>query len=136
LEVVQYLVETGRANVNARAKNGDTPLHRATLTTRLAVTQYLVETCGANVNMVNKSGQSLDRSWYFWPRFVHENMDDFWKWAPMGGETRVENQHSLFEATYPARTYQKQDFMECVNVTHATYMLHQTYVFDLLFVVV
>jgi hypothetical protein len=70
----------------------------------------------------------FDRAWYFWNRFVNEQTDDFWKHAPLGGETRVEVQHEIFEPDYPARTFQKQDFMECVNVTHATYMLHQTYV--------
>jgi hypothetical protein len=46
----------------------------------------------------------------------------------MGGETRVEVQHEIFEPSYAARTFQRQDFLGRVNVTHATYMLHQTYV--------
>ena len=42
----------------------------------------------------------------------------------MGGETRPELQQTIFEPGYQQRTSFKQDFMECVDTTHATYMFH------------
>ena len=62
------------------------------------------------------------REHYFWPSVVHSGQTDFWKIAPMGGETRPEQQPIVFEPWYPRRTYQKQDFLECVSTTHTTFM--------------
>jgi hypothetical protein len=62
------------------------------------------------------------RPHYFWPSVVAAQQTDFWKQAPMGGETRPEQQPMVFEPWYPKRTYQKQDFLECVSTTHATFM--------------
>ena len=59
---------------------------------------------------------------YFWPTVVRAGQSDFWKRSPMGGETRPEQQPNVFEPWYPRRTYQKQDFLECVSTTHATFM--------------
>jgi len=42
----------------------------------------------------------------------------------MGGETRPEIQGEIFQPGYAAGTEYKQDFMQCVDVTHATYMFH------------
>jgi hypothetical protein len=43
----------------------------------------------------------------------------------MGGETRPEIQGEVFEESYPAGTVEnKQDFMLCVETTHATYIIH------------
>lgn len=43
----------------------------------------------------------------------------------MGGETRPEVQSTIFEPGYePGSTKYKQDFMQCVETTHATYILH------------
>jgi Malectin domain len=63
--------------------------------------------------------------WFFWPRLVSAGFTDFWKNSPMGGETRPELQGTIFEPSYvPAPDYAyKQDFMKCVETTHATYML-------------
>jgi hypothetical protein len=62
--------------------------------------------------------------WFFWPRVLSKGHDDFWKKAPMGGETRPEIQSTVFESGYPAGTRNHQDFNLCTEVTHATYMLH------------
>jgi hypothetical protein len=73
------------------------------------------------------------REHYFWPSVVHSRQADFWKRAPMGGETRPEQQPIVFEPWYPRRTYQKQDFLECVSTTHATFMyVTQTFCWVLL----
>jgi Malectin domain len=62
--------------------------------------------------------------WFFWPRLVSGGYTDFWKKGPMGGETRPEIQNDVFDPSYvPAPDYAyKQDFMQCVETTHATYM--------------
>jgi hypothetical protein len=65
------------------------------------------------------------QSWFFWPSVIQKGQTDFWKYAPMGGETRPEIQGEVFEESYPAGTVEnKQDFMLCVETTHATYMFH------------
>ena len=64
------------------------------------------------------------KSWYFWPRVLSSGVSDFWRTGPMGGETRPDIQDQVFEDSYPARTFQRQDFMECVEVTHSTYSFH------------
>jgi len=60
------------------------------------------------------------KGWFTWPQVVALGATDFWERAPMGGETRPELQDTIFEDSYPARTQNKQDFMECTEVTHAT----------------
>lgn len=65
-----------------------------------------------------------EESYFFWPRVVQYGHTNFWKKGAMGGETRPEVQHEVFDPTYRPRTPFKQNFMECVNVTHATYMFH------------
>jgi hypothetical protein len=61
---------------------------------------------------------------YFWPSVIKNGGADFWKRSVMGGETRPELQKEVFEPTYAARTFQKQSFMDCVNVTHTTYSMN------------
>jgi hypothetical protein len=63
--------------------------------------------------------------WYFWPKVLATGSAENWKSNVMGGETRPELQSTIFEATYQAgSTENKQDFMDCVMTTHATYMIH------------
>jgi hypothetical protein len=62
-------------------------------------------------------------SWYYWPSTVKSGQADYWKRGAMGGETGG-NQNTIFEPGFPARTRNQQDFMECVNVTHTTWMFH------------
>jgi len=63
-------------------------------------------------------------AWFFWPEVKAKGQEDFWRKAVMGGETRPEIQGEIFEDGYRAGTPNKQDFKKCVEVTHATYMLH------------
>jgi hypothetical protein len=63
--------------------------------------------------------------WFFWPSVEKAGQTQFWKKGAMGGETRPELQATIFEPGYqPGSDQYKQDFMKCVNVTHATYMFH------------
>jgi hypothetical protein len=63
-------------------------------------------------------------SWYFWPQLKSKDQTDFWKTSVMGGETRPELQEIIFRDDYPAGTENHQDFMLCVETTHASYILH------------
>jgi hypothetical protein len=62
--------------------------------------------------------------WFFYPRLQAAGYTDFWKRGVMGGETRPAIQATVFSPDYPAGTEYHQDFMECVNTTHATYMVN------------
>lgn len=64
------------------------------------------------------------QSWFFWPRVSKAGQTDFWKRGVMGGETYPQIQDEIFQGSYPARTKHKQDFMECVRTTHASFMIH------------
>jgi hypothetical protein len=65
------------------------------------------------------------KSYYFWSKVLSLGQQDFYKRAPMGGETRVEIADAVFDPSYPAKgAYEKQPFMLCVNTTKATYIFH------------
>lgn len=66
------------------------------------------------------------RDYYFWPDVVKQKQNDFWKRGVMGGETRGHLQQEIFEPWYSARTFEKQDFMDCVTTTHTTYIFHHS----------
>lgn len=70
------------------------------------------------------SNGGVEHEWYFWPNVIELNQSDFWHRGATGGETSVQLQIEVFDPGYPARTYEKQDFMECVRAVHATYMFH------------
>jgi len=63
-----------------------------------------------------------NKSHYFWPIIQAAGHQDFWRWAPMGGEVRPEIQPIIFEPDYPAGTFERQDFILCVETTHASYI--------------
>ena len=66
---------------------------------------------------------NVEQSWYFWNKVKdHNATDTFWKKSFMSGETRPEIQGNVFDPDYPAGTYERQDFMECVNTTHTSFM--------------
>lgn len=77
---------------------------------------FAFETLGGDAN------GGIDHFYYFSNVVKSAGMDDFWRTGPMGGETRPEIQDIVFKPDYPAGTYQRQDFMLCVNTTHASYM--------------
>jgi hypothetical protein len=65
--------------------------------------------------------------WFFWPEVEKAGQTLFWKAGAMGGETRPELQASIFTPDYAAGSDEyKQDFNECVQTTHATYMFHHS----------
>jgi hypothetical protein len=66
----------------------------------------------------------VDVEWFFWSRVESSGQTDFWKRAPMGGETRPEVQSEVFQADYMAGTENKQNFQQCIDITHATYLFH------------
>ena len=64
-------------------------------------------------------------SWYFWPKLKESDNTETWTKNVIGGETSPNLQSIVFESWYrPGSDKNKQDFMECVETTHATYMLH------------
>jgi hypothetical protein len=66
---------------------------------------------------------NVEQSWYFWNQVKDQNATNtFWKQSFMSGETRPEIQSIVFEPDYPAGTYERQDFMLCVNTTHTSFM--------------
>jgi hypothetical protein len=71
-----------------------------------------------------KDNGGISRDWFFWPRTVAANQVDFWKIGPMGGETRPELQKKIFQSNYTRGIEYHQDFMRCVNTTHASWMFH------------
>ena len=64
--------------------------------------------------------------WYFWPSLVNHSppADTVWRTGAMGGELRPELQETIFNDDYPTGTHGHQDFVRCVEETHATYMLN------------
>jgi Ankyrin repeats (3 copies) len=56
LEVIQYLIETCGANIQAVNMNGSTPLHSASRFGQLETVKYLVEAAGADACAANKEG--------------------------------------------------------------------------------
>lgn len=66
---------------------------------------------------------SVSQPSYFWPTLSSSN-PNVWKSAPISGDTRADLQGEIFTSTYNANTSEKQDFMRCVETTHATYVLH------------
>jgi hypothetical protein len=76
---------------------------------------FTVETVGGEAN------GGVDYDFFFVTSVEREGVSDFWRRGPMGGETRNENQGRVFKPDY-VPGYGQQDFMLCVNVTHASYM--------------
>jgi len=63
-------------------------------------------------------------SWFFWSQVQAIAATDFWMSGAMGGEVRPELQATIFDDNYAAGTQYKQDFGQCAETTHATYMLN------------
>lgn len=77
---------------------------------------FTTETVGGEAN------GGVDHWFYFMNAVEEKGMEDFWRRGPMSGETRNDNQGDVFKPYYEEGTYQNQDFMLCVNLTHASYM--------------
>jgi hypothetical protein len=77
---------------------------------------FTYETLGGEAN------GGPDFRFYFHNQVKDAGQQDLWKRAPISGETRPENQAEVFEPNYARRTLNRQDFMECVDTTHASYV--------------
>jgi hypothetical protein len=70
------------------------------------------------------SNGGVNVGWFTYPRMKEANQVTIWKQHIMGGETRPELQSIIFTNTYPARTDNHQDYMECIDALHISYALH------------
>jgi hypothetical protein len=61
-------------------------------------------------------------NFYFLNQLKDAGQQDLWKRGPISGETRPENQDEVFKPNYARRTLNRQDFTECVETTHASYV--------------
>ena len=84
----------------------------------LVDSSFTYETLNGDAN----GGVTEGTHYYFWPSVVAAGQTNFWRVAPMGGETRPEQQPMVFEPWYAAGTFMKQDFTRCVRTTHASFM--------------
>jgi hypothetical protein len=64
-----------------------------------------------------------DVSWFFVPILESVGGDSRWQEVAIGGELRPELQGWVFDEAYELSEYQ-QDFDECVQATHLTYLLN------------
>ncbi len=64
------------------------------------------------------------KDWYFMSRLKKSKMAERWKTAPIGGEFRPENQLPFLNEKKYAPYY--QDYDECVNETHCSWLLYDT----------
>ena len=57
---------------------------------------------------------------------INANVPNAWMTEIIAGETRPEHQDTVFQSDYPVNdgSNTKQDFIECVDITHSTFMLH------------
>jgi hypothetical protein len=63
------------------------------------------------------------QDWYFWSVINEAGLEDVWRRAPIGGEVRPEIQSCIWDQ--PSCTPTGQDFTTCVDVTHASWLLHE-----------
>lgn len=61
--------------------------------------------------------------WFFWPGLIAAGAEERWQEVAIGGELRPELQSTVFDDDYSLDTY-AQDVAECVEETHATYLLN------------
>lgn len=64
-----------------------------------------------------------DIGWFFWPKIIAAGDTEKWKTAMMGGELRPELQGECFTEDYSLGE-NAQDVGECIEVTHASYLLN------------
>ncbi len=61
--------------------------------------------------------------WFFVPGLEAAGAEDRWQQVMIGGEVRPELQSTVFAADYGLGTY-AQDMRECIDATHASYLLN------------
>jgi hypothetical protein len=64
-----------------------------------------------------------ETSWFFLPGLVSAGAVERWQEVPIGGELRPELQPSVFSDDYVLSEY-AQDINECIEQTHASYLLN------------
>jgi hypothetical protein len=64
----------------------------------------------------------VTQNFYTWNRITDSGQTDFWRWAPFGGEISPDMQGRIFRSDYPSNTFENQNLMDTVRVTHATYL--------------
>ena len=64
-----------------------------------------------------------DTSWFFLPGLQSAGAAERWKEVAIGGELRPEIQPDVFSENYVLGTY-AQDVVECIEQTHASYLLN------------
>jgi hypothetical protein len=78
----------------------------------------------ASATLDGAANGNVTVDWFFYPTVQGPGFTDFWTRGVMGGETRPELQATIFTPGYPAGTPDHQDFLLCVKVTHASYMVN------------
>ncbi|MCW1924050.1 DUF4832 domain-containing protein [Luteolibacter arcticus] len=73
--------------------------------------------------------ETLRPEWAFFPRLHQNGLVEIWKQKPIGGEIRPELQATIFDAwpNLPVIVGSKasEDLSECINATHASWMLNE-----------
>lgn len=64
-----------------------------------------------------------ETGWFFVPTLESNGAGEQWRVAPIGGELRPELQDQIFTEAYETGEY-AQDFSECVEATHASWLLN------------
>jgi hypothetical protein len=64
-----------------------------------------------------------DIDWFFLPGLEAAGAQERWQEVPIGGEIRPELQPEIFESGYETDIY-AQDILECIEATHASYLLN------------
>ena len=59
MDIVKYIIEACRADIEAKTKGGNTALLVACQYGRLEIVQYLIKTCNANAKVQNNKGQTF-----------------------------------------------------------------------------
>lgn len=59
LEMVQYLIEEGKINVNIKDKNGETALYKASKNNHIPIVKLLLDKYGAKANVKSKNGKTI-----------------------------------------------------------------------------
>jgi hypothetical protein len=73
--------------------------------------------------------ETLYTSWHFWEKIKANGLADLWKYYSMGGEIRPEIWSTVFNQWPPALQNGNQNFIECVNTTHVSWLWYQ-WIFD------
>ena len=100
--------------------------HNAFQTTQLQVRRAAVHTTDLRIGFHDDSfaySTIGNVDWFFLPGLETAGADSRWEEVAIGGELRPELQSSVFSEDYIIDTY-SQDVGECIDATHASYLLN------------